>query len=87
MYSRLSFVKRCEARDIGMVKAGHELDLAQEAGGQILASGQVGKQDLHGFDAVGDDVADLVDLAHTAGAQLFKNLVVADSLAGLVAHV
>ena len=70
--------------NIGMVQAGHELDLALETGGQILPSRQVREQDFHGFDAVGDDVPHPPDPAHSSAAQLVKNLVIADTLAGLL---
>ena len=41
---------------------------AKEAGSELLASGQIGQQDFHGLDAVGDRVADLVDFPHSACA-------------------
>jgi hypothetical protein len=84
MYSRLSFENAVRSAQIlGWSRRAVSL----KAGRQILCGDQVWKQHLHGFNAVGDDVANLVDLAHTSGAQFLKYLVVADALGGFVAHV
>ena len=66
--------------DVGMIQAGHELDFALETRGQFLPSRQIREEDLHGFNAVGDDVPYPPHPAHTAAAQLIKNLVIADPL-------
>ena len=69
-----------------MLQAGLHFDLAQEAVGQFRLIGQIRKQHLHGFDAVGNDVADLVDLAHSAGAQNADDLVIADGRTDFEIH-
>src|SRR5882762_10527242 len=75
-----------ELRDVRMIQAGEQLDFTQETSGEFFASGEIGQEDFHGLDAVGNRVADLVDAAHSAGAQFAENLVVANAL-DFFAHV
>src|SRR5260370_41914710 len=63
-----------------MIQAGQQLDFTQETSGKFFASGEIGQEDFHGLDAVGNRVADFVDAAHSAGAQFAENFVVANSL-------
>jgi len=72
--------------DVGMHQAGVDLDLAAEALRQVGGLAQIGQQHLHGFQAVGDEIADFVDRAHAAGAEALHHLIVADALANLVSH-
>ena len=57
-----------ELGDIGVVEAGEQLDFAEEASDEFVGDGATGGEDLHGLGSVGNGVADLVNLAHSAGA-------------------
>ena len=72
--------------DVRMVETGQHLDFSQETVCELFLAGQVGQQDLHGLDAVRDDVADFVDSAHSAGTQHGQNFIVAYTLAGWFCH-
>ena len=72
--------------DVRMVETGQHLDFSQETVCEFFLAGQVGEQDLHGLDAVRDDVADFVDSAHSAGTQHGQNFIVAYTLAGWFCH-
>jgi hypothetical protein len=48
-------------RNIGMVQAGHQLDLAQETRRQLLPSRKIRQQYLHGFDTIGNHVPNSPD--------------------------
>ncbi len=50
-----------------MHQARVDLDFATKALGQIGSLPQVRQQHLHGVDAVGDQVADLVNRSHSSG--------------------
>ena len=63
--------------DVGMLQARLNLDLAEEPLRQFLVGVQIRQQHLHRLDAIGDGVADLVDLAHAARAKHADNLVIA----------
>src|SRR5712692_6404822 len=69
-----------------MIQAGNEFDFALETRGQLLPSREIGEEDLHGLNAVGDDVPYPPYSAHSAAAQLIENLVIADPL-GFVGHI
>ena len=64
-----------------MLKTRHQLDLAREAFCQFGSGVGVGQQNLHGLDAVRNEVADLEDLAHAATPEQRQDLVITDSLA------
>ena len=66
--------------DVGMIEAGEDLNFAEEAVSEIFLSGKIGKQDLHGLNAIGNGVADFVDFAHASGAENAENFVVAELL-------
>ena len=72
--------------DVRVLQAGLYFDFAQKAVGEIGLIDEIGKQHLHGFHAIRDDVADLVDLAHAAGAKDADNLIVADGGTNLEIH-
>ena len=64
-----------------MIECGLHLDFAQKPLSQVRISFHVRKQHLHGFNALGKNVLDLVDLAHASLAKNFNNLVVANAVA------
>ena len=78
---------RPQRRNVGMIETGQQLDLAHEAGAQVALVGQVGQQDLHGLDAVGNEVAHQEDLAHASMAEFADDLVVANLLAFWICHI
>src|SRR5579872_4800718 len=90
LHNHYQLIVGCESGpkrgDIRMVEVRHQLDLAQEASGNVLPSREIGEQNLHGFDAIGENVSHLVHSAHAAAAQLVENLVVANPLAGFFWH-
>src|SRR6202158_1036535 len=69
-----------------MIQAGKQLYFTQETSGEFFASGEIGQEDFHGLDAVGNRVANFVDAAHSAGAQFGENFIVANSL-DFFAHI
>ena len=69
-----------------MVQRRQHADLPQKTVEQLGVALEVGQQHLHRLDTLRNDVADLVDAAHPAGAQNFKNFVIADNLADCVFH-
>jgi hypothetical protein len=75
-----------QARYIGVLQAGLNLDFAQEPFREFGVSGKIRKQNFHGFRAVRDQVPDLVDLSHATGAQLTYDLIIADSVTDLKSH-
>ncbi len=75
-----------QGSDMGMIEAGVDLDLTHEALGQLGLVGEVGKEDFGGFDAVRDQIADLVYLAHAAGPEEIDDLVIADGVTDFKGH-
>src|SRR5580658_7444688 len=71
---------RAQLRDVGVLQTGQDLDLTHKAIGQVALLCQIRQQDLHRLRAVGDDIADQVDLAHSAVTQLSNNFVIANLL-------
>ena len=70
-----------------MLQTRLDFDLAHEAVRQLRLLFQIRQQNLHGFDAVGNHIADFEYLAHAAGAQGRNNFVIADSVPDLQAHI
>src|SRR5262245_47858997 len=70
-----------------MVEPLHRLGLAGEAGPEAGVAGQVGVDDLDGRRGAAEvDVDGPVDLPHAAGAEEGLDAVIADLLAGELAH-
>src|SRR5664280_2342546 len=78
---------RPERRDIGMIEAGQQLDLAHEASAQVALIRQVGQQHLHGLNAVRNEVAHQKNLAHPSVAEFPDDLVVTDLFAYWFCHI
>src|ERR1039457_4443879 len=76
-------VRVIERRDVDVRKARLDLDLADEALGQIRGVAQVRQQDLHGLGAIGNRMADAVHASHASAADQIDNLILADDLAWL----
>src|SRR5580704_7071330 len=71
-----------------MMQTRENFYFAQEATGEIFLVGKIGQQNFHGFDAVGERVADFIDLAHAAGAESAEDEVVAFTRASdVVSHL
>jgi hypothetical protein len=77
---------RVQRGDIGVLHAGLGFDLAEKAVSQLRLSRKIREQHLHGLDAVRNDIPDLIDLPHAAGAENADNLIVADVRADLEVH-
>ncbi len=75
-----------EPRDVGMREPGEQADLAQETVREVGPIA-IGAQQLQRFHALRDDVAHLVDLAHSTLAEVGDDLVVADILSGSKWHL
>jgi hypothetical protein len=60
-----------------MTEGGGDLDLPQESLLQIFVCLQCPGEHLHGFDAVREGIADLVDLTHAAGPKQTQDLIIA----------
>ena len=75
-----------ERRDVGMLEAGVDFDLAQKAVGQRGVLVQIGEDDLHGLLAVREQAAHAEDLAHAAAAQNAGDLIIAEDIADLNGH-
>src|SRR5262249_32126637 len=58
--------RRMKRGYIGMIECGEQLDLTQKSRLEISVLRQVRQQDLHRLHPVGDDVPDLIDLAHAS---------------------
>ena len=78
---------RPQGGDVGMLEAGHELDLAQESFGEVGRCRRVVEHHFHGFDAVRNHVPDLEDSAHASAPQQADDLVAAHRLANFNAHL
>src|ERR1035437_7374162 len=70
-----------ELSDVGMIEGGLDLDFVQESVRQAGISFESRQENLHGFDAVRENIPDLIALAHAAGAEDLDDFVVADALA------
>ena len=68
----------CRAAILGCSRLACTLISRRKRSASSGCIGEIGKQHLHGFDAVRNDIADLVHLAHAAGAEDADDLVVAD---------
>jgi hypothetical protein len=67
-----------QGSDAGMLKSGDDFDFAQKALDQIGTRVRTWEQNFHGLDAIGKEVANLKDLAHSAPADDRNDLVISD---------
>jgi hypothetical protein len=81
-----NLLRRTELRDIRVLEAGMNLDLAQEAAEESGVSFVPGKNDLHGSDPIGNGVADAENLAHSTSSEDSENLVIPDRIADVETH-
>jgi hypothetical protein len=61
-----------------MLKSGDDFDFAQKSLNQIGTRVRTWEQNFHGLDAIGKEVANLENLAHSAPADDRNDLVVSD---------
>ena len=76
--------RRAKGSDIRVMEAGEDFDFAEEAVGEIFLAGEVGEENFHGLDAVGNSVADLIDLAHASGAENAEDFIITELLSDRV---
>src|SRR5579863_1307403 len=69
-----------------MIECREQLDLAQKTALQVRVAGQIGQQDFHGLDALGDGVAHLIDFSHASGAEHADYFIVAKFVADFESH-
>jgi hypothetical protein len=67
-----------QGSDAGMLKSGDDFDFAQKSLNQIGTRVRTWEQNFHGLDAIGKEVANLENLAHSAPADDRNDLVVSD---------
>ena len=72
--------------DVGVVQAGLKLNFAQGSRGLLGLAGPATFENLHRLQPPGDGVLDLVDPAHAAVAQLFKDSIRVDSVSDGEGH-
>lgn len=75
-----------ERGDVRVLEAGQQLDLPKEASDDFIGYRAPRREDLHGFDAVRDGVADLIDLAHSTEAKCACYLIIADLVSNVNGH-
>jgi hypothetical protein len=78
--------RRVEGRDVGMLQAGVDFDLAQESIGKTGVFIKIGEHDFHGLLAVRDQASYAINLAHAAAAQNAGDLIIAEDVADLNSH-
>jgi hypothetical protein len=63
-----------------MMQTGEDFYFAEEAVGEILLASEVGEENFHGLDAVGNSVADLIDFAHSSSAKNAEDFIISELL-------
>ena len=76
-----------ECGDVGMLEAGVNFDLTEEAVGESGILIEVGKDDFHGLLATRKHAAHAKDLAHAAATQNASDLIIAEDIADLNSHL